>query len=227
MSAPMPAPSVGDETRIMPPIAGPPPPLDPAIAQQAAHAIDHGTPKEALPPDIAAAVDRLLDEAYREHKHTAVQAARNGDGRPADDLSDLDPAIVAQAAYAIDYQTPRNSLPSDMQAAYDRLQAIGYPRNRPGSPSSSPAGDRSAWPRALADGLAVGALIASLFGFSVVGIILGAIHASNAHKTKHRASGVAAWGIGLGIAGLVAEVLLIIVIIAAMASVSSAGYSAG
>jgi hypothetical protein len=125
MSTPMPAPSIGDETRIMPPVDGPPPPLDPAIARQAAHAIDHGPPKEALPPDLAAAVDRLLDEGYRMRKY-------------ADDLSDLDPAIVAQAAYAIDYETPRNSLPPDAQAAYDRLQAIGYPRNRPSAPAAVP-----------------------------------------------------------------------------------------
>ena len=100
-------------------------------------------------------------------------------------------------------------------------------RGRPvlGNAETVSPDDRSAWPRALTDGLATWSLIASLFGFSVIGIILGSIHVSNAHKLRQRASGVGAWGLGLGIAGLVAEVLLIIVIIAAMASVSSAGYS--
>jgi len=82
--------------------------------------------------------------------------------------------------------------------------------------------DRSKWPVAIADGLAVGSLITSIFGFSVVGVILGAIHMSNAHKKRERASAVGCWGLGLGVAGLVAEILLVIVIIAAVASIGSA-----
>jgi hypothetical protein len=56
----------------------------------------------------------------------------------------------------------------------------------------------------------------------VIGIILGAIHVSNVHKLRQRASAVAAWGIGLGIAGTVAWALIIIVLIVAAASVGSA-----
>jgi peptidyl-prolyl cis-trans isomerase B (cyclophilin B) len=82
--------------------------------------------------------------------------------------------------------------------------------------------DRSTWPHALTDGFAVGSLILSILGFGVIGIILGAIHVSNVHKLRQRASAVAAWGIGLGIAGTVAWVLLIIMLIVAAASVGSA-----
>jgi len=82
--------------------------------------------------------------------------------------------------------------------------------------------DRSTWPHALADGMAVGSLILSLLGFGVIGIVLGAIHVSNAHKLRQRSSAVGAWGIGLGIAGTVAWVLLIIMLIVAAASVGSA-----
>jgi hypothetical protein len=113
------------------------PPPDPAIEQQAAYAIDYGTPKESLPPDIAAAVDRLLAERYRERKYAAAQAARNGDGRPADYLAGLDPAIVQQAAYAIDYETDPATLSPDVQAACRALRAVGYPRAQP--PAAGPA----------------------------------------------------------------------------------------
>jgi len=110
------------------------PPLDPAIEQQAAYAIDYGAPKKSLPPDIAAAVDRLLAEGYRERKYAAAQAARNGDGRPADYLAGLDPAIVQQAAYAIDYETDPATLSPDVQAACRALRAVGY---APGQPTPS------------------------------------------------------------------------------------------
>lgn len=94
--------------------------------------------------------------------------------------------------------------------------------------ASAPKDDRSSWPVALADGMAVGALITSLCGFSVIGIILGAIHMSNAHKRRERASAVGCWGLGLGIAALAAEIIVLIVFIAAIASVgSAASYSAG
>jgi len=82
--------------------------------------------------------------------------------------------------------------------------------------------DRSTWPHALTDGFAVGSLILSLLGFGVIGIILGAIHVSNVHKLRQRASAVAAWGIGIGIAGTVAWALIIIMLIVAAASVGSA-----
>ena len=96
------------------------------------------------------------------------------------------------------------------------------------APAPVPKDDRSSWPVALADGMAVGALITSLCGFSVIGIILGAIHMSNAHKRRERASAVGCWGLGLGIAGLATEIILLIVVIAAIASVgSAASYSAG
>jgi len=96
------------------------------------------------------------------------------------------------------------------------------------APAPVPKDDRSSWPVALADGMAVGALITSLCGFSVIGIILGAIHMSNAHKQRKRASAVGCWGLGLGIAGLAIEIILLILVIAAIASVgSAASYSAG
>jgi hypothetical protein len=87
--------------------------------------------------------------------------------------------------------------------------------------------DRSTWPHALTDGFAVGSLILSILGFGVIGIILGAIHVSNVHKLRQRASAVAAWGIGLGIAGTVAWALIIIVLIVAGVAAShsaSTGY---
>jgi hypothetical protein len=141
-----------------------------------------------------------------------------------DPLSGLDPAAVSKARYAKTYEQDPATLDPEARETYSRLQAAGWPRARVTVPARE---DRSKWPQALADGLAVGSLIASLFGFSVIGIILGAIHASNAHKQKQRASAVGAWGLGLGIAGLVAEVILVIVIIAAMASIGSASTYSG
>jgi hypothetical protein len=134
-----------------------------------------------------------------------------------------------EARYALDYRLGPDDLRGEARAEYDRLAAerVSAPAAVPvQAPVPSRAReDRSSWPHAVADGLAVGSLIASLFGFSIVGVIVGAIHVSNAHKERKRGSAVAAWGIGLGIAGLVAEVVLVIVLIAAMAAVSHAGYS--
>jgi hypothetical protein len=95
------------------------------------------------------------------------------------------------------------------------------------SGAESVSDDRSTWPHALADGMAVGSLILSLLGFGVIGIVLGAIHASNAHKLRQRSSAVGAWGIGIGIAGTVAWALIIIMLIVAGVAAShsaSTGY---
>ena len=135
-----------------------------------------------------------------------------------------DPAAVQEAWYAHIYEQDPATLSPAGREAYGRLQVAGWPR--PQAPA--PKDDRSSWPVALADGMAVGALITSLCGFSVIGIILGAIHMSNAHKQRKRASAVGCWGLGLGIAALAAEIILLIVFIAAIASVgSAASYSAG
>ena len=137
-----------------------------------------------------------------------------------------DPAAVQEAWYARTYEQDPATLSPAGREAYGQLQAAGWPR--PQAPASAPKDDRSSWPVALADGMAVGALITSLCGFSVIGIILGAIHMSNAHKQRKRASAVGCWGLGLGIAALAAEIILLIVFIAAIASVgSAASYSAG
>jgi hypothetical protein len=105
---------------------------------------------------------------------------------------------VQEAWYARTYEQDPATLSPAGRAAYGQLQAAGWPR--PQAPA--PKDDRSSWPVALADGMAVGALITSLCGFSVIGIILGAIHMSNAHKQRERASAVGCWGLGLGIASL-------------------------
>jgi hypothetical protein len=137
-----------------------------------------------------------------------------------------DPAAVQEAWYAHTYEQNPATLSPAGREAYGQLQAAGWPR--PQAPVPAPKDDRSSWPVALADGMAVGALITSLCGFSVIGIILGAIHMSNAHKQRERASAVGCWGLGLGIASLAAEIILLIVFIAAIASVgSAASYSAG
>jgi hypothetical protein len=137
-----------------------------------------------------------------------------------------DPAAVQEAWYARTYEQDPATLSPAGREAYGRLQAAGWPR--PQAPAPAPKDDRSSWPVALADGMAVGALITSLCGFSVIGIILGAIHMSNAHKQRQRASAVGCWGFGLGIASLAAEIILLIVFIAAIASVgSAASYPAG
>jgi hypothetical protein len=136
-----------------------------------------------------------------------------------------DPAAVQEAWYAHNYQQDPATLSPAGREAYSRLQAAGWPR--PQAPAPAPKDDRSSWPVALADGMAVGALITSLCGFSVIGIILGAIHMSNAHKQRKRASAVGCWGLGLGIAALAVEVIVLIVFIAAIASIgSAASYSA-
>ena len=129
-----------------------------------------------------------------------------------------DPAAVQEAWYVRTYEQDPATLSAAGREAYGRLQAAGWPR--PQAPA--PKDDRSSWPVALADGMAVGALITSLCGFSVIGIILGAIHMSNAHKQRKRASAVGCWGLGLGIAALAAEIILLIVFIAAIASIGSA-----
>ena len=136
------------------------------------------------------------------------------------------PAAVQEAWYARTYEQDPATLSPAGREAYGRLQAAGWPR--PQAPASAPKDDRSSWPVALADGMAVGALITSLCGFSVIGIILGAIHMSNAHKQRERASAVGCWGLGLGVASLAAEIILLILFIAAIASAASAAsYPAG
>jgi len=137
-----------------------------------------------------------------------------------------DPAAVQEAWYAHTYEQDPATLSPAGREAYGRLQAAGWPR--PQAPAPAPKDDRSSWPVALADGMAVGALITSLCGFSVIGIILGAIHMSNAHKQRERASAVGCWGLGLGIASLAVEIILLIVFIAAIASIGgAASYPAG
>jgi hypothetical protein len=152
---------------------------------------------------------------------------------PRDELARMDPAVVRQAAYAIDYQSEEGLAP-DVERAVRLLRATGYPHNsQPAQAAAAarPREDRSGWPKALADPLSTASFIAALVGFtglgSVAAIICGGIAIANAHKAKQRAHWTACWGLGLGIAEVAAWILLIIVLVAAMASIGSAnaGYT--
>jgi hypothetical protein len=146
----------------------------------------------------------------------------------------------AMAAYNLTNHVDQRDVAPDVARAMRLLEADGFflkqqaARQAAQAPTAEQpfgpvagADDKRSWPKALTDSFAVWSLIASLFGFSAIGIILGAIHASNAHKQRQRASSVAAWGIGLGIASCVAWIILWAVIIAGMVAASRASYSSG
>ena len=133
-----------------------------------------------------------------------------------------------RAAYNLTYQVGEDGQPADVVQAMRLMRAQGPGQHQAATAAAAPARpgkDRSSWPKALTDGFATWSLVASLFGFSAIGIILGAIHVSNAHKEQKRASSVAAWGIGIGVASAVAWTILIIVFVVAAAAVSSSPYA--
>ena len=143
---------------------------------------------------------------------------------------------VQEAQYALNYNLAPGTLKGDARTEYDRLaEERQYRREHPEEfPAPAPAPkpvrvqeDRTGWPPAVADGLAVGALVASLVGAGGLGIILGAIHITNSHKAKQRASAVGVWGLWLGIAESIAWTILIVVLIAASVAVSHATYQTG
>ena len=57
---------------------------------------------------------------------------------------------------------------------------------------------------------------------AILGIVLGALSASAAHKNKQRASVPAAWGIGPGAAFAVLWVIALILLISVLAAASAA-----
>jgi hypothetical protein len=131
-----------------------------------------------------------------------------------------------RASYNLTYEVGEDGQPADVVQAMRLMRAMSPGQHQAAAAAPArPGKDRSSWPKALTDGFATWSLVASLFGFSAIGIILGAIHVSNAHKEQKRASSVAAWGIGIGVASAVAWTILIIVFFAAMAAVSTSPYA--
>lgn len=90
--------------------------------------------------------------------------------------------------------------------------------------SGPPAEDRSTWPRAGHDGMAIASLCTSFF-VPVLGIIFGGVSISAAHREHMRASGLAIAGLVIGIIGSVVWTLYwLIIIIAAISAASAPAY---
>ncbi|GAA0998202.1 DUF4190 domain-containing protein [Subtercola frigoramans] len=72
--------------------------------------------------------------------------------------------------------------------------------------------------------ISIVALVLSIIGFTVVGIILGFVGLNQVKKTGEAGRGLAIAAIVIGFIELVLGIILIIVYVAALASISASGY---
>ena len=142
-------------------------------------------------------------------------------------MAEIPERVRMMAAYNLDNGINPADVKPEVAAAMAALEADGYwlRKQQAAAQPAMPREDRSTWPRAVHDGLSIGALICSITGFSIIAVILAAVHISNARKDRKRGSAANAWGLGLGIAGCVGWSILIIVLIAAGVAASHAGYT--
>lgn len=75
-------------------------------------------------------------------------------------------------------------------------------------------------PIADADGTAIASLITAIL-IPPLGIVFGAVHISQAHRKGLQASGLASWGIGLGILLTLGWVIFVIALAAAVSKGTS------
>jgi hypothetical protein len=116
-------------------------------SQEAQYALDLGLGPDHLKGDARAEYDRLAKPREYRAKHPEASPTVPKLVQPGDDplsgvgpaianeaVPPLDPAIVQQAAYAIDYEVDPATLSPDVQAACRRLKATGH---TPGQPTPS------------------------------------------------------------------------------------------